>query len=137
MGNRDRNMKHALLVAIGLCALCWSCGGGPKPEEVAAQAARTYYDLLIHGKFDQFVDGQYRPDSIPLSYREQLIANAKMFMGEQEKTHNGLRQVEVLRVAPDSAQHVVNVFLIFIYGNSTKEEVVVPMVEHNGVWYMR
>jgi hypothetical protein len=130
-------MKNLLLFAFGFCALCWSCGQSIAPEEVAAQSAKAYYDLLIQGKFEQFVDGRYRADSIPSSYREQLIANAKMFMGEQEKTHKGLKQVQVLRVEPDTSQHVANVFLIFTYGDSANEEVVVPMMEQNGVWYMR
>lgn len=130
-------MKNLLLLAFGFCALCWSCGQSIAPEEVAAQTAKTYYDLLIQGKFEQFVDGRYRADSIPSSYREQLIANAKMFMDEQEKAHRGLKQVQVQRVEPDTVQHVANVFLIFTYGDSTREEVLVPMIEHDGVWYTR
>lgn len=126
-----------LRFAFGLCALCWSCGRSIAPEEVAAQSAKAYYDLLIQGKFDQFVDGCYRADSIPSSYREQLIANAKMFMGEQHDAHRGIKEVCVVRGTADTARHTVNAFLRFVYGDNTREDVVVPMVERKGVWYMR
>ena len=32
---------------------------------------------------------------------------------------------------------MANVFLIFVYGDSATEEVLVPMIEHKDVWYMR
>ena len=130
-------MKNLLLLMLGFCALCSSCSRKPNPEDVAAQAAKAYYDLLIEGKYEQFVDGRYVPDSIPASYREQLIANAKMFMGEQETAHKGLKQVRVVNAKADTAGHMTQVFLLFVYGDNTSEEVLVPMVEHNGVWYTR
>ena len=132
------SMKKLLLFFIGCCALCWGCGGsGPTPDAVAGEAAKAYYDLLIEGKYDQFVEGRYMPDAIPDGYREQLVANMKMFMGEQQATHGGLKQVRVVSAKADTAQHVANAFLLFVYGDSTSEEVLVPMVEHKGVWYMR
>lgn len=131
-------MKKLLSLAFGLCILCWGCGSeGTKPEDVAAQAAKAYYDLLIEGKYDRFVDGRYQPDSIPAGYREQLIANMKMYMGEQEAIRRGLRQVRIMSAKADTALHAANVFLVFVYGDSTSEEVLVPMVEHKGVWYTR
>ncbi|MBM6993155.1 MAG: hypothetical protein I3J02_07825 [Prevotella sp.] len=130
-------MRKLLLAVLAFCALCWACDQGPTPDEVAAQAAKTYYDLLIQGKYDQFVDGRYQPDSIPASYREQLLANAKMFVGEQQEAHRGIREVRIANAKADTAHHVANVFLVFVYGDSTNEEILVPMVEHKGVWYTR
>ena len=51
--------------------------------EVAGRAAKAYYDQLLHGDYNAFVAGRYQPDSIPAAYREQLVANAKMFLGQQ------------------------------------------------------
>lgn len=132
------NMKKLLLFLIGCCTLCWGCSNsGPTPDEVAGKAAKAYYDLLLEGKYEQFVDGSYRPEAIPESYREQLVTNMKMFMGEQQEAHRGLKQVRVVSAKADTAKHVANAFLLFVYGDSTSEEVLVPMVEHKGVWYMR
>ena len=40
------------------------------------------------------------------------------------------------RVA-DEAHHEANVFLTLCYGDSTVEEICVPMVESKGIWYLR
>ncbi|MGI6243739.1 MAG: hypothetical protein ACOYJK_09460 [Prevotella sp.] len=129
-------MKHLLLYVFGFCVLC-CCSHGPTPEEVAGQTAKAYYDLLIQGKYDQFVDGRYHSDSIPSAYREQLITNAKMFAGWQKKERQGILNVRVMDVKTDTINQDTNVLLEFTYGDSTNEVVMVPMVEQDGVWYMR
>lgn len=113
------------------------CSTQPEPGALAAQAAKAYYDALLQGRYEEFVDGRFQPDSIPGSYREQLLANARMFVGQQQELHRGIREVRVANAAVDTSSHTANVFLVFVYGDSTHEEVVVPMVEHRGVWYRR
>lgn len=127
-------MRKLLYITLLLIAL--GCGG-TDPAEVASAAAKEYYKLLLEGKYDEYVDGFYRPDSIPGSYRSQLIDNAKMFMAQQKEERRGLLDVRVVSAKVDTALHVANVFLILSYGDSTNEEIVVPMVEQKGVWYMR
>lgn len=130
-------MRKILFLILATCAACWSCSDGPVPEERAARAAKVYYDWLIQGKYEDFVDGRYQPEAIPPAYRQQLIANAKMFVGDQQAAHKGLKEVRVATATVDTARHVANVFLIFVYGDSTTEEVLVPMIENKDVWYMR
>ncbi len=129
-------MKKILFAAIGFSLLC-ACQKAPSQNDIAARAAKTYYDQLLEGKYEQFVDGHYQPDSIPAVYREQLVANAKMFVGQQQSEHRGIRRVDVVRADVDTARHAGNVFLTFLYGDSTSEEVVVPMVFQDGLWYLR
>ena len=107
------------------------------PGEVAGKAAKQYYDYLLEGKYEAWVDGHYHSDSISDEYREQLILNAKMFMSQQNREHEGIREVRVSNSKADTAQHTANVFMVFVYGDSTNEETLVPMVEHKGLWYMR
>ena len=126
--------KLLYLVLTGLLA---ACSAGPSPSDVAAQAAKVYYKNLLKGDYAAFVDGHYRPDSIPRSYREQLIANAKMFIGQQQTERRGIKEIRIVRAKADTALHVANVFMMFAYGDSTNEEVLIPMVEHKGVWYLR
>ena len=61
------------------------------------------------------------------------------YMKDVEQKHNGLRSVVVSpnvgRI--DSTLHVVYAFLLLSYGDSTKEEVTVPMVQVDGDWKMR
>lgn len=108
-----------------------------KPEEVAGRAAKIYYDYLLAGDYESYVDGYYRPDSIPGGYREQLIANAKMFMAQQKEEKNGLVEVRFQRAKLSKDSVSAQAFLLFCYGDSTKEEVVVPMLDVEGNWMMR
>jgi hypothetical protein len=128
-------MKKLFYFFVALLAV--ACSSGPDPGEVAAQAAKEYYTQLLAGKYEHYVDGFYRPDSIPASYRRQLIDNAKMFVGQQKAERRGILDVRVVNAVADTTKRSANVFLIFAYGDSTSEEVVVPMVQHRGVWYMR
>ncbi|RKW59943.1 hypothetical protein [Hoylesella loescheii] len=128
-------MKKLFYFFVALLAV--ACSSGPDPGEVAAQAAKEYYTQLLAGKYEHYVDGFYRPDSIPASYRRQLIDNAKMFVGQQKDERRGILDVRVVNAVADTTKRSANVFLIFAYGDSTSEEVVVPMVQHRGVWYMR
>ncbi len=120
-----------------LLAACSSKSSAPDSASLAAQAAKVYYDQLLKGDYGSFVDGRYQPTRMPESLRQQLIANAKMFVAQQEKDHKGIKAVSVTDGRADTAKHVANAFLTFTYGDGTKEQVVVPMVEVREVWYMR
>ena len=128
-------MKNLLYILMGLFFL--ACSSTPDQGEVAARAAKQYYDYLLQGDYASFVDGHFRHDSIPDTYREQLIANAKMYMNQQTVEHRGIKDVHIVQVKADTEKHAANVFLVFVYGDSTNEEIVVPMVENKGVWYLR
>ncbi len=133
-------MRKLLSFCLFAFLLFTGCGGkdsGPDAAQLAAQAAKVYYDQLLRGDYESFVDGRYQPTRIPQGYREQLIANAKMFVGQQEKEHKGIKGVAVASAKADTAKHIADAFLTFIYGDSTREEVVVPMVERKGTWYLR
>lgn len=128
-------MKKILYIV--LLILTVGCSSEPNHDEIVARAAKQYYMYLLEGKYASFVDGHYRPDSIPGSYREQLITNAKMYVHQQKEEHRGMKDVRIVNAHADMDKHAANVFLVLAYGDSTNEEIVVPMVESGGVWYMR
>lgn len=109
----------------------------PDPGYFAGIAAKGYYDLLLEGKYNDFVAGYNQPNRIPKGYHEQLLLNAQMFMEQQQEEHKGLAGILVLHAKADTARHVADVFLQMVYGDSTKEQVVVPMVLVHGDWKMR
>ena len=127
----------ARIVPLGAVALLLSCSGAGKADFAAANAAKGYYDMLLDGKPDQFVEGMNMPERIPDSYRVQLVANAKMYMGQQQEEHQGIKRVEVVNCVNDSAGTGAQAFLMLCYGDSTVEEVVVPMVKRDGKWLMK
>ncbi len=124
-----------MLLAAAL--LVGGCKQETDPAGLAAVAAKGYYDELIAGNAIVFVAGTHRPDSIPDGYRQQLVLNAQMMMEQQQKERGGLKRVDVANATADTARHEAMVYLTLIFGNGSQEEVVVPMVEHNGQWKMR
>ena len=95
-------MRRILYCIVAL--LLVACGDGKKPDFAAANAAKDYYNLLLEGKADAFVDKMDMQDSIPEMYREQLVANIKMYMAQQQLEHRGIKKVEVQNCINDSLQ---------------------------------
>lgn len=124
------------LLIVNCQFLILACSSHSSADK-AARVAKQYYDYLIEGKYDAFVDGRYQPEAIPDSYRDQLIKNAKMFMGQQQIEHRGIKETRIVNVTTDDEHHEANVFLTLCYGDSTVEEICVPMVESEGIWYLR
>ena len=131
------NKKGVVIGLIGLMGLV----GCQKVslEQQAAEAAQSYYQRLLDGYPDGFLAGKAAYDEMPADYRDQLVKANEQYMKDVEQKHNGLRSVVVSpnvgRI--DSTLHVVYAFLLLSYGDSTKEEVTVPMVQVDGDWKMR
>jgi len=116
--------------------------------DLAAETAKAYYDQLLNGDIAAFVDGTAMHVDVVPTYREQLETNMKMFLGQQERDHKGIKSVKKVKgtlTCPtdaegqpkDTAHLSANAFLIFNYGDNTSEQVVVPMVRVNGTWMMK
>ena len=58
-------------------------------------------------------------------------------MARQKEEHGGIAAVSVVKYVTDSVARQTNVFLLLSFGDSTKEEVVVPMVESPAGWRMK
>ncbi len=130
--------KFLFFMILGIGLVFASCKKEtPDPGYFAGIAAKGYYDLLLAGKYNDFVAGYNQPNRIPKGYHEQLLLNARMFMEQQQEEHKGLAGIHVLHAKADTARHVADVFLQMVYGDSTKEQVVVPMVLVRGDWKMR
>lgn len=130
-------MKKILFSLFCIMSLFSCKEKAPDPGYYAGIAAKGYYDLLLEGKYDEFVAGQNMPHRIPEGYRQQLVLNAKMFVEQQKDEHRGIKDFQVLDAKADTAHHVADVYLTVTYGDSTKEQIVVPMVEVENKWKMR
>lgn len=123
----------ALLALTGFAACM-----GMSPEEQAALAAQGYYRHLAAGEYEQFLEGRVGTDSLPADYREQLLTACRQFAAQQQAAHQGIVDVSVTNVRTDSLDAYTSVFLLLCYGDSTEEEVIVPMVSlPDGRWRMR
>ena len=126
-------MKKLLFLLLGFLTSC----SGPSREELASLAAKGYYQHLVDGDYEQFLAGRELTDSLPDDYRSQLIDGYKQYLAQQQTARKGIREVRVSRAYTDSAAHYTNVLLMLCFGDSTTEEVVVPMVERQGRWMMK
>lgn len=138
-----RLSRRAVAVFLGshIVLLALSCSGGTtdveRAQEGARAAAEAYYNLLLNGDYRQFLNGRAGADSIPESYSEQLMAGYRQFMAEQQQEHLGISSLQATRAEMDTTLQVMQVFLQLCYGDSTQEEIVVPMVSYKGVWMMK
>lgn len=128
-------MKHILVVVLVLLAV-FACSS-PTPEEMASLAAKGYYEHMLRGEYNEFLEGKAGSDSLPDNYREQLIAGYKQFVSQQNSIHHGIDEVRIVNARRDTLLNYTNVFLMLCFGDSTNEQVSVPMIEYHGVWKMR
>lgn len=128
-------MKHLLFIVLVFLVLC-ACSS-PTPEEMASLAAKGYYEHLLKGEYDKFLEGKAGSDSLPEAYRRQLLAGYKQFLSQQNSLHNGINEIRVINARRDTILNYTNVFLMLCFGDSTNEQVSVPMIEHNGRWRMK
>lgn len=114
-----------------------SCGSKVETDFAAAEAAKGYYEQLLKGEYDAYVSAMLGGDSLPADYREQMVANAKMFVDNQQKLHRGVSRIDVQNCLNDSLTPTAQAFLLLTYGDNTSEEVVVPMVKRGERWLMK
>lgn len=130
-------MRKYILFSIIFSVCIMSCKEKTNNENVVGPVAEQYYKYLLEGNYESFVDGTWHEDSIRASYRQELISNAKMYMAQMKEQHQGIKKIELKSVDNDTVHHEANVFFMFTFGDNTIEQIVVPMVEREGVWYMR
>lgn len=139
-------MRKIFFVIFTFCVfMFFACSEEHKNDIAAAKAAKEYYDSLLAGNYAYFVRGMYLADTIPDGYREELEANAKMFVERVKEEHHGIREVRIMNCVNDTIHiektdksvHASEAFLVFCFGDSLNEEVVVPMVFHKNCWLMR
>jgi hypothetical protein len=130
-------MRKLVYLVLLVFLAQWAACSSPTREELASLAAKGYYQHLIEGDFDHFLEGRVMADSLPDDYRSQLIDGYSQFLAQQVKARGGINEVRISRAFTDSTQQYTSVLLMLCYGDSTSEEVIVPMVEHNGRWMMK
>ncbi len=132
-----------LLLAVSLTG---GCQEKVSDEEIVAQTAKLYYDYLLEGKYEDFVAGIDHHLQQADDYNKQLLTSAKMFMALQKERHQGVSSFSVVNADIEEGQQshngtrtssTANVFLVIHYADNTDEQIVVPMVERDGIWLMR
>lgn len=127
-----------------------ACSSEVSQEKRALATAQKYYEQLVAGDYNSFVEGSLMgQDSVPEVYKSQMLLNAQMFMERMQTEHRGIKSVKPLRATvdtiklrvanePEAVKEIVaQAYLSLGFADSTKEEIVVPMVLKNDIWYIR
>ena len=133
-------------VALSLIGMV-ACSTKVKQEERAMATAQKYYEQLVAGDYEGFVAGTINSqDTLPADYKEQLVLNAKMYMERMQDEHHGIRSVKAIRAQVDTLKApgsdeietvTARAYVSLGFADSTKEEILVPMVLKDDVWYLR
>ena len=126
----------SFFVVLTLLA-CSSSMVQPTAEEQAAEKALLCYQALFSGHYADFVAERADVDQMPPSFLQQLELACKQYASQLNRDHDGVNSVSVSRVQSDSTLRVMQVFLMLCFGDNTQEEIVVPMTERNGDWYLK
>ena len=113
-----------------------ACSRNDDTEHIAV-VAKQAYDSLFSGNTYYFIHAHYDIEGLPRKMVEERMENMKQFLNEQVEEHGGVKAIRVSHAVVDDTLRTANAFLIFCYGDSTNEEIVVPMIECNGTWLLR
>lgn len=140
--------KSIILLGVALSLIgVAACSSDVNQEERAMTTAQKYYEQLVAGDYEGFVEGTVNSqDSLPAGYKEQLVLNAKMYIERMQNEHKGIRSVKAMRAQVDTLKAhnsdeieavTARAFVSLGFADSTKEEILVPMVLKDDVWYLR
>lgn len=138
MAKKTLHIIRSVAAAAVMLSLS-ACGEkAAKPDTAAADAAKEIYDSLNNGGYEYFTDMTYRPERIPDTYREQLVANSKMYLAMIKEEHKGLDSVTVSSCKyANKEKTAAEAYLLLCFSDSAKEEIVVPMVKNGDKWMMK
>lgn len=133
-----KQVSLSILIAVAL--LLAACGENKKNVDqgkLAAKAAKHYYEQLLKGDYEAFLNNENRTNNLPDNYRKQLLLNLKQFVAQQDSVHHGIDSITLGASHFSAKDNTASVFLLFYYGDKTTEQVVVPMVKERGKWILR
>lgn len=130
-------MRTSGFLLMAILLLCGCSQQDQSSEEQAGIAAKEYYDRLLAGDIDGFLKGKADMDSVPADYRSQMYAACEQYKKELDETHGGVAAITVSNARKDSTQQMMQAFLLLNFKDSTKEEIIVPMVQRGDVWMLR
>lgn len=107
-----------------------------KRELSAREAAEKYYGCLIRGDVEGYMQGMADYDSLTTEYREQLRDMFLQYLDYEERMRSGFISVEATRdtLIDERSSYV---FVMVTYGDSTQEQLSLPLVLTDKGWRMK
>ena len=107
-----------------------------KRELTAREAAEKYYGCLIRGDVEGYMQGMADYDSLTTEYREQLRDMFLQYLDYEERMRSGFISVKATRdtLIDERSSYV---FVMVTYGDSTQEQLSLPLVLTDKGWRMK
>ena len=131
------------LVMVGMLTLTVACHRGENPDHQRSRnAAEKAYQLLIKGKYDDFVQQIYYADSLTDTYRQQLADRMAEYMQEESDRRGGLVSATAIHDTLFATSDTLfplqaHVFLELTFGDGSQHEIGVPMVKVGKHWRLQ
>ena len=130
-----RHLRILILLCAGLAVFA-ACHNAEDPDHKASrQAAEQAYQLLIKGKYDDFVQRIYYADSLTDTYRRQLADRMAEYMAAEAGQHGGI--VSAIATHDTLFDGQAHVFLEVTFGDGSHHEIGVPMVKVGKHWRLQ
>ena len=130
---RNSRLTFSALFVVLVLAAFISC---KDKSYSAAQQAELYYTQLLSGQYEEFIRGSYGCQSLPSDYLSQRVDMLAQHVKVEQSRHGGYVRFKAIReeILQDST-HLV--YLEVLFGDSTRETIVCPMLRQGERWLMR
>ena len=127
-----RKLLYFFIALVTISVIVSSC----RKDMSAREAAEKYYGYLIKGDVDGYMRGMADYDSLTEEYREQLRDMFLQYLDYEKQMRSGLISVEATRDTLID-EHNSYVFVLVTYGDSTQEQLSLPLVLTDKGWRMK
>lgn len=130
-----RRVAWIVLFLLVVVACSDDRGADTRHEDIRARAAEGY-GYLVEGDIDRYLSLIHDYDSLPEEYRTQLYDMFAQYLDKEQRMRGGLVGAQVLGdTILDSVR--ADAFVELQFGDSTHEQVSLPMVYKRGKWMLK
>ena len=133
------NKRSPLLVLL-LSYLLTACSPGGKGEGLqppTADEVMAYYELYRSGNYAEYVKAMQSCDDKPADFCKQMADALKQHATRIKAEKGGAVSAEFLRTELHAEHSAADAYLSVTYGDSTKEEIILPLVFWQDKWRLK
>ena len=133
------NKRSPLLVLL-LSYLLTACSPGGKGEGLqppTADEVMAYYELYRSGNYADYVKAMQSCDDKPADFCKQMADALKQHAARIKAEKGGTVSAEFMRTELHAEHSAADAYLSVTYGDSTKEEIFLPLVFWQDKWRLK
>ena len=129
-------MRHFSALAPLFIAAPLLIAGCRKKQDASQQirtAAERYYGYLITGDVDAYLRSLHDYDALSDEYRSQLREIFAQCLQQEKEQHGGILSAQAIRDTLIDSIHA-QAFVELVFGDSTREQVLLPLILTQEGW---